>query len=274
MKSIFLPFLCSALLIFWTPFSAFAEAELWAVELSKKQARKLPDVLGYERHSAFAISPDGAWGTSWNYETDGEAKQGALQRCRQRLKIGKRDCFIYVVNGQVVAKPVVSVTRIQEIYKPLHRNRAAAFFGVADITFYGDRQKALLQLEDAKSGIDVSLRYGRDKYVEGLFVGKTLMSNKSKGFGIWFDNGWAEQHYSANSGTLKKAIPQWMATKEGLLCMYGAYWRSTNKPSGGAGCLIVNSIKNGVVNFSWSNSSNTERRGHLIAGNGLVTSIR
>lgn len=273
MNNTFFLALCGTLTATFTSSATSAQAEFWKVELTKVQARKLPEVMEDAHHSAFAISPSGPWGSAWGYSTEKAAELAAIQRCRERLKVGKRDCIIYVVNGNIVAKTAVLVDKIRAVYKPnLHRKRAVAFFGVSNITFQGDREAALLQLKEVKSGVDISLKYGRDSYVESLVKNKSFMMNAG-GQAIWFNDGWGERHSRASTRILELRIPQWMATKEGLICMYGTHYKSTNKPIG-TQCIIINNIEKGIVDFSWSWDVNAKRRAHLIAGNALVKTVR
>lgn len=243
-----------------------AVSEPWQVALSAKQHKSYTEWQGLAAPSAFAISPDGAWGFSFGFPSDKAAQDAAMGWCQERLRPGRRDCVMFGVNGRQVVPAVIETRKVSQVYTPVDGRKAAAFYGLAGLDFAGNRAAALAQLTQVNAGTDPSTAFGRDRKVEELLTGRSLALAQRGGFALWFDGGgWAEQASRANSGTLVQVFPQWMATREGLVCLFGGYWKSTGKKVG-TNCLILNGIARGQVDFSWGASSNVRRKGYLIAG--------
>ncbi|WP_238366841.1 hypothetical protein [Mesobacterium pallidum] len=255
-----------ALSLFLSP--ALAAAEPWQVALTAQQGKSFAEWQRMKTPSAFAISPDGAWGFSEGFATDKAAQTAAMGWCQERLRPGRRDCILFGVNGRQVAPAQVETRKVTQVYKPVDGRKAAAFFGLAGLDFAGNRAAALAQLAQVQAGTDPSIAFGRDRGVEAIVANRSLMLAQSGGFALWLDGaGWAEQASKAQSGVLTQVYPQWMATREGLVCLFGGYFRSTGKKTG-TNCLILNGISRGQVDFSWGGSSNVRRKGYLVAGDG------
>ena len=62
-----------------------------------------------KEQKAFAVSPDGAFGIAHSFPTVDLAKATALLECNKRVRLGQGECFLYDVNGAVVAAPPFSV---------------------------------------------------------------------------------------------------------------------------------------------------------------------
>ena len=245
-----------------------AAAEPWQVALTANQHKAFTEWQAMKGRSAFALSPDGPWGRSEGFATDAAAEAAAMGWCQQHLRPGRRDCILFGVNGRQIAPGRVETRKVTQVYKPVDGKKAAAFFGLAGLDFAGNRAAALAQLAQVQAGTDPSIAFGRDRQVEALLTGRSLMLAQSGGFALWLDGaGWAEQASKAQSGVLTQVYPQWMATREGLVCLFGGYWQSTGKKTG-TNCLILNGISRGQVDFSWGGSSNVRRKGYLIAGDG------
>ena len=56
-------------------------------------------------HKAFAVSPNGAFGVAHSFPTETLARATALLECNKMVRTGQGECYLYDVNGTVVAQP-------------------------------------------------------------------------------------------------------------------------------------------------------------------------
>ena len=247
-----------------------AAQESWTVQLTKKQATALAEMAGKESVTAFAISPDGAWGRSWGVNNAENAAARALNYCQAELRPKKRDCFVYEVAGKRVAPAVVQTRRVSIVYKPLNGRTAAKLFGRVAFDFQGNSAAAQAQIATAPK------RRGDLKEDAGLrakLVGRSIMSLNPKGFAVTFEETFAEHSAMANSGILKIFYDSWTVTPEGLVCMFDGFWPSSGKPVG-TRCLILNSAAQGLANMSWGDRPKTSQKMQLIAGDARFATAR
>ena len=54
-------------------------------------------------HKAFAVSPSGAFAAAHSYPTEALATATALIDCNRRVRVGQGECYLYDVNGTIVA---------------------------------------------------------------------------------------------------------------------------------------------------------------------------
>ncbi len=252
------------------PVVALAQ-ENWQVSLTKKQGRAAAQIAQQKQPTVMAISPDGAWGNSWGTQTLDQGKARAIQYCRQNLKPGQRDCMVYAVNGKPVLPAVVSTKRVSKVYKPLSARSAAAFFGLAAVNFRGNPELALADYQALKANPAHALR--GDSRLQAVLKGKSLMhARKSPEFAIALEARGGEQHARGNSGVIWMRFDRWVATRDGLLCLYNRVW-STGKQAG-TECYIINQIANGKVSGAWASKPRTNRPLLVIAGDARYGNAR
>ena len=56
-------------------------------------------------NKAFAVSPSGAYAAAHTFPTPALAMATALLRCNERVVVGQYECYIYDLNGVIVASP-------------------------------------------------------------------------------------------------------------------------------------------------------------------------
>lgn len=250
-----------------------AQSETWTVELSSKQKRGLRKMRKNPGITAFAISPEGHWGYSYGRSTEDAAEKLAMQYCQANLKPGYRDCFVYEVNGRVIAPSVVKTTRVREVYRPLNGLVAPSYFGVAKVNFTGNRARALADYKAFEKNANHRSNLKPDPKLLRALTGRTYMLAKDAAFAIWFDKPWASQHSektnSRDDGIYKLDFPSWVATKDGLVCLFDG-----NGGRAGSRCLIIDYIKNGKGRHSWGNAPHVVNEGYVIAGDARRGSAR
>ncbi len=249
-----------------------ATAQDWVVALTAKHAKQLNKLKGQKRHTAIAISPDGAWGTAYGKISAKVAGNMALGYCQQHLKPGRRDCLIYAVDSKVVVSSVVKTKVVSAVYKPVNGVAAAKFFGRVGGRFTGNRARASEDLQRLTQDPAYRARLVSDPVFESLLTNKSFMSLDRKAFAIWLSPTYGEQHMSVNSGIMYNYFPDWLATKDGLICFFDAVW-DTGKPLG-TRCIIVDEISNGLIRFSWGASPKTVRKAKIIAGDARFGAAR
>ena len=244
---------------------AAATAQEWDVTLSKRQAKKLTETQAQPKNWSFAISPDGAWGRAWGWTSPQQSDRDALQFCREALKPGKRDCFVYARNGVQVAGPRVPTRVIQQVYKPVDGKKARAFFGLGAVNFSGNAAAAQQHLAQGKA-------IAPDRAARRLLQGRSLVSAKAGGFAAWLGDPGAKHYAKSNNGVLKSHFTHWAVSKEGLLCFYGGQW-STGKQIG-TRCMVLSRIADGKVQFFWDGTPNTQRNGWLVQGDATSVAVK
>ena len=250
----------------FAPRLALAASQDWVVELTRKQAKQLNKLQSQNRHTALAISPDGVWGATYGKISAEVAGDFALRYCQAFLKPGRRDCFVYAIDGKIVAPSVVKTSAVSVVYKPVNGVTAARFFGRVAVSFSGNRVRAIEDLKRLERDPAYRSRLVADRAFEAILTNRSFMSLDRKGFAIWLSPTDGEQHMSTNSGIIHNYFPDWLATKDGLICLFDAVW-GTGKPLG-TRCLIVDQISNGLIKFSWGASIKTVRKAQIIAGDG------
>lgn len=242
----------------------------WTVTLTKNQAKALAELAAEPNVTAFAISPDGAWGRSWGVNNAENAGARALNYCQGELRKGKRDCILYEVAGKRVAPQVVQTRQVTKVYRPVNGRQAAAMFGLIDFDFQGNPGVARAQVDSVVKQ-QASLR--GDKRLRDILRGRSILSPKAKGFGVTFEDTYAEQYAMADSGILKTIYDSWTVTAEGVICMYGGRVASNGNPVG-TRCVILNSASDGVVSFSWGHRPGSKQKMNLIAGDARFATAR
>lgn len=66
-----------------------------------------------DRHKAFAISPQGAYGVSFASPSAADAARSALEQCMQDVRISDLECVVYDVNGRRILKLPVNLRRVR-----------------------------------------------------------------------------------------------------------------------------------------------------------------
>jgi hypothetical protein len=266
MKHSFIPALFAVVLMAIAPSGLLAKdkAGQWTVTLTKKQNAALAEMNTNHSARAFAISPDGAWGRSWDNTTKKDISDRALSYCRAELRKGKRDCIVYSVNGKVVAPVVVTTKTVSQVYKPVNGNTAPKFFGRVPFNFTGDKSAAQADFAILKNSPAHRNALKRDKKLEAALTNASFMNKSSKGFAIWFEKGKGSQFSGSNNGILRLYFNRWLATPDGLVCMFDAEW-STGKRVG-TRCLVLENVSNGIAKFFWAGSSANRFTGQIVAG--------
>jgi len=234
----------------------------WTVALTKKQAKALAELASEPDVTAFAISPDGAWGRSWGVNNAENAGARALNFCQGELRPGKRDCILYAVAGKRVAPQVVETRKVSKVYRPVNGRQAAALFGRVDFDFQGNVGAAKAQIATSPQS-PADLR--EDKALRSVLKNRSIMSPKPKGYAVIFEDVYAEQIAMANSGVLKTYFDSWTVTAEGLVCMFGGRWASSGK-SRGTVCLVLHDATDGAVTMAWGTKPGARQKMQLIAG--------
>ncbi|CUH78213.1 hypothetical protein [Tropicibacter naphthalenivorans] len=245
---------------------AHADTVTWTVAPTAKQQAAAAELTSKKKHTAISIAPDGAWGRSWGYDSAELAKTSSLAFCRKNLKKGRGDCFVYAVNGKVVAPKQVTLTKVTQVYVPTHSRKASAFFGLVSGSYKGNPAKALEQFEALKAGTDVSVTERKGKALEALLRDHSLMSKDPRVFAQFFGSDRVERHNKG--GKLRIEYTGWMATEAGLVCTYNGAYKSTGKRVG-TSCLIVHSFENGKARYAYATQPKTIRNGLLVAGDAL-----
>ena len=96
------------------PLPLLADGGSWKVALNKRQSKAFEETKAQPSITAFALSPDGAWGRAWDYDTKQGASARAMAGCRGFLKPGRRDCILFAVDGVIVAEPVLITVMLSE----------------------------------------------------------------------------------------------------------------------------------------------------------------
>lgn len=247
----------------------------WAVTLTSKQAKELKELKSSKAHTAMAVSPDGPWGTRWGARSADAAGAEALGNCRAFLKKGLRDCVLYSVNGRVVADSVVKTRKVSAVYKPVDGKAAPGIFGRANVNFVGNVQAAEADMTALLANPAHRSNLRRDPTLEGMLRGRSFMNTKKRGFAIWFEKGRGAQYSASNNGTLKMYFGDWLATRDGLVCMFDSVWDSGKAV--GTRCLVIHQINKGAADFSWPGSGHgttTVRKGQIIAGDARRGAVR
>ena len=269
-------YLISLLVLAALPFvgsgPARASDGTWTVTLSAKHARKLAELEGKPGVTALAISPDGPWGYAWRQEGHAAAEARALANCRAFLKPGRRDCILYAVNGRRVAPEVVETRKVSKVYRPVDARKAAAVLGLVGGSFQGNPAAALSDLERLVADPGHRRRLTPDARLTGLLRGNSFGLDKSRGTVIAFHGDGGGQHSKAQSGILKLHFPSWIATGDGLVCMFDSYWDNGNAM--GTRCLVIDHIQDGKARFRWGADPNTGRKGLLILGDARYGAAR
>ena len=242
--------------------AAVLAQEMWTVQLTSRQAAALAEIDQNDKVTAFAISPDGAWGRAWGVNTTENAAARAMNYCQGQLRPRKRDCVLYQVAGQRVAPEAVQTRRVSKVYKPLNGRTAAEVFGRVEFEFQGNPAAAQAQVATAPTRRG---QLAEDASLRAVLQGRSIMSIKAKGFAVTFEDTFAEQSAASQSGILKVYFDSWTVTPDGLVCMFGGYWESSGQPVG-TKCLILNSASKGLVDMSWDQSPNSSQKMQLIAG--------
>ncbi|MEO9683302.1 MAG: hypothetical protein ABJF86_17625 [Tateyamaria sp.] len=256
--------LCACLLA-----SAGTAQEAWTVQLTSKQAKAHAEQAGRKAVTAFAISPDGAWGRSHGFQDADQAAKRAMSFCQGELRPRKRDCILFEVAGKRAAPQVVQTRKVSTVYQPLNGRKAAFVFGRAALDFRGNKDGAMAQLATAPTQPSA---LAQDKKLRAGLTNRTIMTTQAKGFGLWLGDVYAEHLVSTNNGVLVVGFDSWAVTAQGLLCMFNGFWDS-GKPVG-TKCVLLNSIGNGLVDLSWDGSPNASRKGQLIAGDARFSAAK
>jgi hypothetical protein len=265
-RSFVAPLLCGLLM------ASAAVAESWTVELSKKQERALAELRGKQKVTALAISPDGAWGNAWGKVNEAEARAFVLGHCRAHLRRGKRDCFVYMVNGKVVAPKQVQTRKVSQVYKPGNGKLAPQVIGRVNAQFQGDRASAEEDFARLQAHQGAGIPLNSDRDLARILRQNSLMSTSKSGFAIYFDRFGGGGFFTSNSGGLTTFFDDWRATQSGLVCWFGARY-DTGKQIG-TQCLYIDQISKGAVAFSWASSAKTRRKGQIIAGDARLGAVR
>lgn len=242
----------------------------WTVTLTAKQEQARAEMVQEEQVTAFAISPDGAWGRSWGFDDAALAAERSLAFCRAELRPRKRDCLVYEVGGKRVAPATVQTRKVSVVYKSFDGRKAASVFGRAPYDFAGNRSGALAQLATAPT------RRGtlpEDKALRAALTNRTIMTTQSKGFALWFEGTRAEHAVSTSGGVLTVLFDSWTVTPEGLMCMFDGHWEGTGKPVG-TRCVLLNAMGDGLVDLSWDQTPNATRKAQLIAGDARFAAVK
>ena len=265
--------LCLALIAL-APAMAKAQSS-WTVSLTNKQANEFKSLTARPGNTAFAISPDGPYGFRYGASSKDVAGNDAIANCRAFLKPGRRDCILYAVNGRVVARPVVQTRKVKAVYKPIDGKAAPTVFGRANVSFIGNRKAALADLAALEANPAHRRKLSRDRVLESALLHRSFMNTQKRGFVIWFDKGHGEQLTSGNNGAIRLTFKDWVATRDGLVCMFDSVW-DTGKPIG-TRCLIMDRIEKGAADFVWPGSGHgtaTVRKGQIIAGDARKGAVR
>ncbi|MEM6373859.1 MAG: hypothetical protein AAF727_13915 [Pseudomonadota bacterium] len=244
--------------------------EAWSVVLTKKQAEAFAEAEKRQPGTAFAVSPDGAWGWSTGFSSAELAGKRAVQFCRAFLRKRKRDCALYAVNGQRVAPATVQLRRVADVYVPLNGRKAGAILGRAAFQFQGNRAAARAQLAAAPA---TRAQMREDSALRGALIGRTIMTTQTRGFAVTLEEQSADHAAGTQNGIIKRRFDSWGVTPEGLLCMFNGRWDGTGAPVGRV-CLILNAIGNGLVDLSWDQTPNASRKGQLIAGDARYAAVK
>ena len=248
-------------------FATAGAAQQWNVTLTAEQAAEFDQQKAQRANTAMAISPDSAYGTVWGYKTASEAKETALQNCRAFVRPGQRDCFLYHVNGRILAAKTVDMPVVTQVYRPLHQRKAAAFFGLSAFSFEADKSAGQNLATRLAKTPDMARSLPKDAGLKRSLTGLTLMMNGQSGPAIWLGSQLAEIHsVSGRRDFVRRRFNSWSVSPNGLICLYGGVFRSTGKAEG-MNCLFLQRASGGKAEFYWMNSPKTKRKAVLIAGN-------
>ena len=258
--------LCTVLISVSASFGATPSvAADWQVTLTAEQSKKFIETKSKRNHTVMAISPDSAWGRTWEYRSLEEAKTNALGFCRENLRKGHRDCMIFSVNGKVVLGPVAKTKVVSKVYKPVSGKKAAAHFGLRAINFQGNRAGAIAQWNAVEANPNAVNSLPVNKALGQQLLGSSIALNSVRGFAIALTPYGARHALKTDGGALFANYSNWTITPDGLFCMTNGHWESTGKALG-PNCMIIDSIKSGQVRFSWAGSITQSREGLIIAG--------
>ena len=253
--------------------ASWAAAQPWTVTLNKKQARDFADMQTKPRHTALAVSPDGAWGVTYGKRDAKTAERFAMQYCRGFLKPGRRDCVIYSVNGKVVAPAQVTVPKVSKVYSPVDGKGAAAFFGLRAVQYNGRPSDARAVLKQAGNDVRQLARRPKDTALERAFSGASFAQATRGGTVIWFGPREVETFVAANKQILKIFWSDWFTTQDGLVCLTGGRWASTGKGAPD-NCLIIERIENGNLTYAWMETPGKRQKGYVVAGDARFGAAR
>ncbi|GAA6180331.1 hypothetical protein NBRC116594_17690 [Shimia sp. NS0008-38b] len=179
---------------------------------------------------------------------------------------------MFSIDGKRVAPAVVPTKKVTALYKPIHAKNAAAVFGLAFGDFTGNKTKAKAEAAAFASGTIDKDGLQRSARLEDLLRGRSLMTKTNKPFFLWFSETGGEQNGRASSGILVSHFASWIATPNGLVCMFDAFWDNGN-PIGDR-CLYIDSIANGQVRFAWTSSIGRSHKAQLLQGDARFAAVR
>lgn len=250
----------------------YARADSWTVQLTRSQAKNFAETQAAAKSNwAFAISPDGGWGRSWEYATAEGARTRAMQECRLRLRKDKRDCALFAENGKRLMPAVIETRRVSKVYKPVNGRSAAAVIGLAPMSFRGNPQAAKAQVAAINEGSLNVANLPGDRALMTMLRDRSLATTSGFESVVYFGRPQAQRLIESNSGLLSIRFTGWRATREGAVCMENGRW-ATGKPFGNF-CLVIHAIDNGRITFSWGDS-NASRSAYLIAGDARFAHVR
>ncbi|PSL18627.1 hypothetical protein [Shimia abyssi] len=262
-----------ALVLACAPVAFAKDAQgIWTVVLTNKQSAEFQEQKSQKKHTGFAVSPDGAWGRSHGFASKDKAAARAMSFCRSFMRKGQRDCILFAVDGTIVAPAVVKTKTVTALYKPINAKTAPAVFGYAPGAFKGNKDAAKAAYNAFEKNPALRNSMARDANLERLLTNRTLMTKTSRPFLLWFSPNGGEQNGVANSGILVSYFKSWIATPDGLVCLFDARWDNGN-PIGNR-CLYIDSIENGQVRFTWASSINKKRKAMLLAGDARFAAAR
>lgn len=244
----------------------------WQVSMTTKQANAFEEHKARKGNKAFAISPDGAWGYTFDYSDAKAAQKKAVANCRKYMRKKQRDCVVFSINGKQQVSGTIPVKRVSALYKPLKTKDATAVFGLAPGSFKGDKKTAKAQYRAFEKGQISRDGLPRDAQLEKLLTGRSLMSSNNRPVMLWFSPTRGEHHSAAKSGVLISHFTRWIATPSGLVCKFDARWDNGNPLNDT--CLFIDSISNGKVRFAWGHSMGSSRKAHLLQGDARFAAAR
>ncbi|SMX43217.1 hypothetical protein [Actibacterium lipolyticum] len=256
-----------AILAFLAPLSL--KAEPWTVTLNNEQTKVLSELGARSGITALAISPDGAWGTAWGWNTMAKSTAQALSNCREHVKMGKRDCVVYASNGKRILPDTIDIKRVQQRYKAINGKKAASFFGLAPIEFTGSRNEALQEFEFTKSDGQAWRTIPKSRALKRQLTGRGLVSAGKDGWAIFL----TEDHAFHDSKVGRSKFEQWAISENGLLCMF--FGKYENGKSRSTACMVIDEISRGEMRYNWAaNGDNRARRGFIVAGDPGKNSVK
>lgn len=253
----------------------FALSESWKVVLTERHQEKLAELQNKPQHSALAVSERGAWARAWGKATSKIAVDDVLKNCRKHLKKGDLDCVVVAVDGKFIAASEVDVKRITQRYRAVSGKDAVKFFGVVDLSFKGNPDRAREQYELMKHDPEAWRSIPKSQKLKKALTKFGLVSNNATGWTIFLDKGKAVHASSQSKGNvLSSTFQHWEISQDGLLCLFlGSF--DTGKPRSNS-CMIIESAQNGVIRYNWASYSSGARmrKGFIVAGDPSVASVK